>query len=665
MSLMTMTKQSNSHAPFSLEDVSIADLQTAMEAGTMTALDLTETYLDRIIEFNKRGPCVNAVIEVNPDAWRIAQALDRERALNGGRGPLHGIPVLLKDNIATRDKMNTSSGSYLLQGIVVKEDATVVKRLREAGAIILGKANMDELGLGNGIPSGRGGPVRNPYDLDRDASGSSSGSAAAVAANFTAAALGTDARSSIRFPAADCSVVALKPTVGLISRAGILLGAVTIDTVGPLTRTVADLAIMLGALTGLDPLDAVTNESAGKSHNDYTGFLNRGGLYKARIGVAREGFCGITEEIDSAFDAAIAAMKDQGAEVVDPVVLEPVPYGGTEQDRLVIEAVDQKARLEYFEGLAPDSPIRSFEQFCFLALTGWLPTLFDSRRVLKAALTSDVIDLMRDPRDLLEAYWPARNRFFAAQREVILSVMDRERLDALVFPTKSKLATPLSPVESLPQGGRGMPELASYSGFPELTVPAGYSRSGLPIGLSFLGRAFSEPTLLGLAYAYEQTTRHRRPPRLPDVLPRVGDALPQSPSNDRFADRLTIRGASGTIEGNNFSADVERGEPRHGTSRYIDRSVWYSWTAPQTGPAEFDTSDSYPAWHCISVYTGTRLTGLSEVACNNYDGDEGLINSVEFQAEEGVTYQIAIGSNSQTVCLGNIVLKWSLDGSTN
>src|SRR5215216_5059824 len=257
---MTKTRESSpaSGSSFALEEATIAGLQGAIKAGEMTARDLTELYLGRIAEFNERGPCINAVLEINPEALQIAERLDRERDVRGSRGPLHGIPVLLKDNIGTADKMNTSSGSYLLQGTLVEQDAAVVKKLREAGAVIIGKANMDELGLGNGIPSGRGGPVRNPYALDRDASGSSSGSAAAVAANFTVVALGTDARSSIRFPASDCSVIALKPTMGLISRAGIMLGALTVDTVGPLTRTISDLATVLGVIAGVDPLDPVT-----------------------------------------------------------------------------------------------------------------------------------------------------------------------------------------------------------------------------------------------------------------------------------------------------------------------------------------------------------------------------------------------------------------------
>jgi amidase len=633
-----------------------------MESGETTARAMTEIYSERIAEFNKRGPCINAVLEMNPDALRIAESLDRERASRRIRGPLHGIPVLVKDNIGTADKLNTSSGSYLLQGIVIEKDATLVKKLRDRGAIILGKANMDELGSGNGVPSGRGGPVRNPYDLSRNASGSSSGSAAAIAANFAAAAFGTDARSSIRFPASDCSVVALKPTLGLISRAGILLGAITIDTAGPLARTVTDLATTLGVVTGVDPLDPVTHESAGKYYKDYTRFLKKNGLHKARIGIARDGFCGVSADVDKALEDAILVMKDLRAEIVDPIGIEAVPYGGSnEEDRMLIEAADQKARVDYFKGLACNSPIRSFEQFAFLALTSEFPTVLDLRSILRDVFLNDVSDWINFIPDFMRAYDLARDRFFGEQRALILSAMDTNRLDAIVFPTKSKLAAPLLPDESFPPGSRGVPELASYSGFPEITLPAGYSQSGLPIGISFLGRAFCEPVLLRLAYAYEQATRHRRPPDLPATLPSVSSNLPPVPSNNEFANRLTISGASGTIEGNNFSADIEPGEPRHGTARYIDRSIWYTWTAPESGVVRFDTSDSYPAWHSTAVYTGFRLSTLVEVACNNYkDGEDDFAGSVEFRAEKGVAYQIAIGSHPQLVNLGKVVLRWNL-----
>ena len=647
---------------FKLEELTIADLQAAMESGELTARVITEMYTERIAEFNRRGPCINAVLEMNPDALRIAEGLDRERESGFVRGPLHGIPILLKDNIGTADKMNTSSGSYLLQGIVVEEDATLVKKLRGAGAVILGKANMDELGSGNGVPSGRGGPVRNPYDLRRNASGSSSGSAAAIAANFAAIAFGTDARSSIRFPASDCSVVALRPTLGLISRAGILLGAITIDTVGPLARTVADLAITLGIVTGVDSLDPITHESVGKYCEDYTRLLKKDGLHRARIGVARKGFCGVSADVDAALEDAILVMKDLGAEVIDPVTIEAAPYGGSnEEDRALIEAADQRARMDYFKGLARNSPVRSFEQFAFLALTAEFPTVLDLRLLLRDAMLNDVSEWADFTLDFTRAYSRARARFFAEQRDLILSAMDTNRLDAVIFPTKSKLASPLLPDASFPPGNRGAPEVASYSGFPEITLPAGYSRSGLPIGISFLGKAYCEPVLLRLAYAYEQATKHRRPPDLPATLPPVSGNLPTVPPNNEFANRLTISGDSGIIEGNNFSADIEPGEPRHGIARYIDRSIWYTWTASASGVVKFDTSDSYPAWHCTAVYTGSDLSTLVEVACNNHrDCEDDLADSVEFRAEKGVAYQIAIGSHPRLVNLGKVALRWSM-----
>jgi amidase len=630
-----------------------------MRVGCLSARGLLEMHLERVAAFDKHGPCINAVIELNPDAAAIADSLDREFAATGRQRPLHGIPFLIKDNINTSDRMNTSAGSHLLLGSVARQDATVVKRLREAGAVLIGKANMDEFATANGLPSGRGGVVRNPYDPARDANGSSSGSAAAVASGFACAALGTDTCSSLRFPAADCSLVALRPTSGLISRAGVMPGSATTDVIGPLARTVTDLAVVLGTLTGFDALDPVTVESEGQSFNDYTQFLRERSLRGIRLGVARKGFCGVTAEIDLAFESAIEVLRKLGAEVVDPVVLRKISFGGFSKEvRKLLEILDEQARVEYFKTLHSDSPFTSFEEFYYFVLTAQFPTLIDLKGMLRGVAPQDV----SVPHSAgLTKMQEARQRFFSEQRKLILSVLDGSKLNAVVFPTKSKLAAPILPDETYPAGEMGVPQLASYSGFPELTVPAGYSHGGLPIGISFLGRAFSEPELLRLGFAFEQATKHRRSPDLYVRTPRIFGEIPSAPPNDKFATSIALEGSSSMIQGNNFRARVEPGEPRHGIGKFIDRTVWYDWTAPESGLVKFDTSESYPAKHYIAVYVGSSLWELKEVACNNYPEKEiESPDSVRFKAVKDTTYRIAVGTNQQFVALGKIVLKWRL-----
>lgn len=661
--MITQEVETSSSASFRVEEATISEIQRQLSSGELSARELLDMHLDRIAAFDKRGPCINAVIELNPDATAIADSLDREFASTGRLRPLHGVPILLKDNINTADRMNTTAGSHLLLGSFARQDATIVTKLREAGAVLIGKANMDEFATANGLPSGRGGVVRNPYDPTRDANGSSSGAAAGVAAGFACAALGTDTCSSLRFPAADCSLVALKPTSGLISRAGIMPGSATIDVVGPLARSVTDLAIVLGTLTGRDPLDIVTSESENQSFSDYATFLNHAGdLSGIRIGIARKGFCGVNAEADLAFENAIEVLKQLGAEIVDPVVLRKISFGGFSKDvRRLLETLDEQASIEYFETLHPDSPFTSFEQFYYFVLTAQFPTLIDLKGMLKQVSLQDVATANSAGSELRERQQEARQRFFAEQRKLILSVMEGNKLDAVVFPTKSKLATPILPDETYPAGDAGVPHLASYSGFPELTCPAGYSRGGLPIGISFLGRAFSEPALLRLGFAYEQATNHRRTPDLSVKRPSTAGEIPPVPQNDKFAASITLEGSSSVIHGNNFRASVEPGEPRHGTARFIDRTVWYDWTAPESGWARFDTAESYPAKHYIAVYTGQSLQELREVACNNYlERELEWPDFVRFKAFKDMTYRIAVGSNQQLVALGRIVLKWHL-----
>ena len=437
-------------------------------------------------------------------------------------------------------------------------------------------------------------------------------------------------------------------------------GSATIDVVGPIARSMTDLAIVLGTLTGYDPLDSVTAESEGHSSSDYTRFLRPGDLSGVRIGVARKGFCGVTTEVDLAFENAIKVLKLLGAEIVDPVVLRKISFGGFNKDvRRLLEILDEQGRVEYFKTLHPDSPFTSFEQFRYFVLAAQFPTLVDLKEMLRGISLPDVAT--PDHPELANRLRDARQRFFSEQRKLILSVLDGNKLDAVIFPTKSKLATPILPDENYPAGDAGMPHLASYSGFPELTVPAGYSRGGLPIGISFLGRAFSEPVLLRLGFAYEQATQHRRTPDLSAKKARIFREIPPVPPNDNFATSITLEGLSNVVQGNNFRAGVEHGEPRHGTARFIDRTVWFDWTAPESGWVRFDTAESYPARHYLAVYTGESLQQLQEVAGNNYPEKEiESPDSLRFKAVKDTTYRIAVGSNAQLVALGKIVLKWHL-----
>jgi amidase len=648
-------------ADFELEETTIATQQVAMQIGALSARAIAEMYLDRITEFNQRGPCINAIIEINPDALTLADVLDNERRQGHLRGPLHGIAIIVKDNINTANRMNTSMGSQLLVGCVVEEDATVVKKLRQAGAIILGKGNMNEMALGN-RPSGRGGLVRNPYSLDRKITGSSGGSAASVAANFAALAIGTDTNASIRFPAAECALTALKPTLGLISRAGIFPGMMTIDTVGPMTRTVRDLAIALKVLAGPDERDPVTSSASQCDAIDYERFLQPDGIHGARIGVVRKDFFGVNREIVRVMEEAIKVLQQQGAQIVEGIVIEAIPYGGHQlKARRLIQAMDFKARADYFSRLGPASPIRSFEQFRYLLLMGGLPTALRVDSRIKNDDLINISSLFHDNPGVARRCDLAREQFLKAQQELILTVMDKERLDAVIFPTKTSFGEPVFHDDSFIVESPGQPEIASYSGFPELTIPAGYSRTGLPIGISFLGRAFSEPTLLRLAYSYEQATRQRRAPNIRCSPPPVPTEIPDPPINDRFRSRVALAGKTGQVRGNNFSASVEHNEPRHGTAKTIDRTIWYSWTAPESGVAIFDTSESNPAHHVIAVYKGTSLSQLTEVACSNFGtSDDYLESKAGFVAEKNTIYQIAIGSNPEMVSLGKVVLKWKM-----
>jgi amidase len=490
-----------------MEEMTILELQEAMSSGMQTARSLAEICLERIEKLDAQGPTLNAVIEPNPDALAIADALDAERQAAGPRGPLHGIPVMLKDNLDTADKMTTTAGSLALEGSVAPQDSYVAHRLREAGALILGKANLSEWANFRSTHStsgwsSRGGQTRNPYALDRNPCGSSSGSAVAVAANLCSVAIGTETDGSIICPAQTNSVVGLKPTLGLVSRSGIIPIAHSQDTAGPMGRTVADVAITLGALAGVDPRDPATESSRGRSHADYAQFLDPDGLRGARIGVARN-LAGFDDRVDRILASCLEAMAAAGAEIVDPADVETAKtLAETEFEVLLFEF---KADLNaYLAGLGPDVPVHSLEEVIAFNEENRervMPYFGQERMLLaqeKGPLSSE---------DYLKAL---ETNHRLARTEGIDATLQKHQLDAIVAPSGG----PACLIDWIKgdYGGGGSSSPAAVAGYPNLTVPAGYV-FGLPVGMSFFGGAYQEPTLIRLAFAFEQATQVRRPPQ--------------------------------------------------------------------------------------------------------------------------------------------------------
>jgi amidase len=487
-----------------LEEATVAELQEGMRTGRLTARSVTEYYLGRIHQLD---PKLRSVLETNPEAVSIAEALDAERKAGKVRGPLHGIPVLIKDNIDTADRMATTAGSLALMGARPKQDSHVAERLRAAGAVILGKTNLSEWANFRSSHSssgwsGRGGQCGNPYALDRSPCGSSSGSGAAVSAGFAALAVGTETDGSIVCPSSANSVVGIKPTLGLVSRSGIVPIAHSQDTAGPMARTVADAAALLGALAGPDPRDVATAEAHGHIEADYTKYLDAGGLKGARIGVARKKLFGSSTHADRLAEEAIAAMKAAGAVIVDPADIPHLgDYDGSEFDLLLYEF---KADLNAYLAALAESPVRSLAdaiRFNDEHAAQELP-YFGQEIFLQAQKKGP----LTDPK--YRAALAKNHRL--SRTEGIDAVMTRHRLDALVAPTGG----PPWMIDLVDGdhdvGGSSTP--AAVAGYPHVTVPAGYA-FGVPVGISFIGRAWSEPTLIRLAYAYEQATKLRRPPR--------------------------------------------------------------------------------------------------------------------------------------------------------
>jgi amidase len=511
---LSLLEQSSLHyaskydsVPFSLEEATISELSAAMKSGKYTARAVAEQYIARIERIDQQGPALRSVIELNPDALEIANALDKERKSLGPRGPMHGIPVLIKGNIDTADRMATTAGSLALVGANPPSDAFLVKRLRRAGAVILGKTNLSEWANMRSTHStsgwsGRGGLTRNPYALDRNTSGSSSGSAVAVTANLCAVAVGTETDGSIVSPSSVNGIVGIKPTVGLVSRTGVIPIAHSQDTAGPMARTVRDAATLLGALVGVDDEDQATRAGVGRFPADYTYHLDPQGLHGARIGVVRKYF-GFHPVVDGIINAALKVLQQQGAMLVDPGDVETI--GKFDGSELTVLLYELKADMNaYLTRLGPNAPVRSLKEIIEYNARNAKTEMpfFGQEHFVKAEEKGPLTS--KEYLDALE------NDHRLARTEGIDAVMDKNGLDALVAPTDGPAW-----MTDLIDGDHflgGSSTAAAVAGYPSVTVPAGFV-FGLPVGISFFGRAWSEPVLIKLAYAFEQATKQRKTPR--------------------------------------------------------------------------------------------------------------------------------------------------------
>jgi amidase len=490
-----------------LEELTIGAMQDAMRSGRWTARSLAEQYLARIDAMDKRGPAVNSMIELNPDALSIADALDRERKGGHVRGPMHGIPIVIKDNIDTADRMHTTAGSLALADSIASREAHIVKRLREAGAVILGKTNLSEWANFRSTHSssgwsGRGGLTRNPYALNRNACGSSTGTGAAVAANFAAVGVGTETDGSVVCPSSSNGLVGLKPTIGLVSRSGIIPISHSQDTAGPMARTVTDAAILLGAMTGIDSLDAVTAKSRAHIAADYTQFLDANGLHGARIGVARGSF-GFSDAVDKLMTESIEAIRNLGATIVDPANLET--QGKFDDSEFEVLLYEFKADLNaYLANLAPTVKPRT--------LADLIKFNEEHREQEMPYFGQEIFEQAQKKGPLTDAAYKkalAKNHRLAGA-EGIDATLAKHKLDAVIAPTGGPAWT-----TDLINGDHytgGYSSASAVAGYPHITVPAGFVQ-GLPVGLSFFAGAWSEGSLLKFAYAFEQATKARRAPR--------------------------------------------------------------------------------------------------------------------------------------------------------
>jgi amidase len=511
--LSATTKDSAAYEPkpSELDEITLTELQDGLKSGKFTARFLVEKYWARVSDLDMRTdngrPALNSVIEMNPDALSIADALDQERKAGKLRGPMHGIPVLIKDNIATDDRMMTTAGSLALVGAKAAKDSFVAQKLRAAGAIILGKTNLSEWANIRSSHStsgwsGRGGLTKNPYALDRNPCGSSSGTGAGISANLAAAGIGTETDGSIVCPSSSNGLVGIKPTVGLISRAGIIPISHSQDTPGPMCRTVRDAAILLGALTGVDPDDEATAASAGKSQTDYAQYCDPAGLKGARIGVARKYF-GFNDAVDALMEQSLDVLKKQGATLIDPADI--ASFGKFDDTELVVFLYELKADLNaYLARLGPRAPVHTLKDILDFNERNREKEMpyFGQDLFIKAQAKGPLTE-----KEYLDAL--AKNNQLA-RTEGIDALMDKHQLDAIVAPTGSPAW--LTDLVNGDHVAGGSSNAAAVAGYPNINVTAGFI-FGLPVGISFFGRAWSEPTLIKLAYAFEQATKARKPPR--------------------------------------------------------------------------------------------------------------------------------------------------------
>lgn len=496
---------------FELAELSVGDLQKKMQSGQYTSEAITQLYLGRIQAIDKKGPSLNAVIEVNPDALSIARAMDGERKAGKSRGPLHGIPILIKDNIDTADQMMTTAGSLALEGHKATKDAFVVTKLREAGAVILGKTNLSEWANFRSTHSSsgwssRGGQTRNPFVLDRSPCGSSSGSGSAVSANLCAVAVGTETDGSVIAPASFCGVVGIKPTVGLVSRSGIIPISKTQDTAGPMTRTVTDAAILLGAMAGVDPADDVTSESSGKAVPDYTRFLDATGLSGKRIGVEKSFLTG-HEGVVGLYKQAIAVLKKQGATVVEVELLKQLrELGGAEFTVLQYEFKDG---VNHYLSTA-NAGVKTLAEVI----------AFNHRNAAKAMpfFKQETLESSEAKGDLAAKEYTDALTKTRSCRQRIDKLMADQKLDA-IGGVSIGFAGCIDLINGDYDTGFYFCPPAAMAGYPHITVPMG-DVHGLPVGLSLIAGAYQEGTLLTLGYAYEQASKKRMRPRfMPSLIP--------------------------------------------------------------------------------------------------------------------------------------------------
>ena len=500
-------KSNNQKKEFELLEWSVADLQKAMMEGKLSAVDITQQYLDRIQSIDKGENGLNSVMEVNPDAIAIAEDLDKERAAGKVRGPLHGIPVLIKDNIDTGDKMSTSAGSLALKDSKASQDAYIVGKLRKSGAVLLGKTNLSEWAnfrSTNSVSgwSSRGGQTRNPYYLDRNPCGSSSGSGVAVSANLCAIAIGTETNGSIVCPSSINGVVGIKPTVGLWSRSGIIPISETQDTAGPMARSEADAVTLLGALTGSDPRDSVTYESTDKLYTDYTQFLNPEGLKGKRIGVFREMY-NVNADVAKIMDRSIEKMRSMGAIIVDSVEIGNEDYNQTAFDLLLHEFKDGVNK--YLEGLGDNAPIKSVEELIAFNKNDSVNSMpYFSQELLELSQAKEGLES--------ETYQQVLEKLIRLSRkEGLDATLSKYKLDAVVAPTNSPAW--LTDYENGDKYEVYSSSPAARSGYPNITVPAG-NVEGLPIGISFFSGPYQEAKLISIAYSFEQATKERIVPKM-------------------------------------------------------------------------------------------------------------------------------------------------------